>query len=61
MAAQDPESSSGMKLKAETHFRNISIGVTFSKKHFSISLLIITIHILFNGEGPDTEKTRKVE
>jgi hypothetical protein len=50
-----------MKLKAETHFRNISIGVTFSKKHFSISLLIITIHILFNGEGPDTEKTRKVE
>ncbi len=48
-----------MKLKAETHFRSISIGWTISKKHFSISLLIITIHILFDGEGPDTEKITK--
>jgi hypothetical protein len=47
-----------MKLRAEFHPKSISLGITISKKHVAISLLIITIHILFDSDDPTDTKQR---
>lgn len=49
-----------MKLKLQYHPNDRIFGLTITKKHIEIALIIITLHILFDGED-QTETQRRIK